>query len=1067
MRILLLLSLLIVIALPFASMAAGLTAGELRCDYLETPIGLDDPQPRLSWKLAGDQRGQMQSAWQVLVASTMDGLNTGVADLWDSGKIASTDSIQIAYQGKPLASGQECFWKVRVFDQDGLRSPWSEPARWTVGLLDPDDIHAKWIAAEGAADVEPAILGYHSAESRRADDVKWVQVDLGLSLPIDAVRLHAMYHAGTPGFGFPVRFTVKASDDADCKDAVVIADETASDYPNPGHSAVRFDAKHVAGRFVRVTATRLAHRADGPKPFGLALAELEVFSGGKNVALHAAVSAKDSVESYGWGKSLLTDGRGLAPDAPGHGSRAPFTSLPIFRRSFTIAKPVQRATAYICGLGQHEVELNGRKVGGDLLEPGWTDYRKTCLYVTYDIGSHLKQGENVIGVMLGNGMYNVAGPRYTKFTGSFGRPKLIGQIDIEYADGTSDRLVTDDSWKCAAGPITFSSIYGGEDYNALLEQTGWDAPGFNDSDWQPAIEVDGPGGTLAGASHSAPAIRVMQVFEGKLLKQPKPGVWVYDLGQNCAILPRITVRGSGGQTVKIIPGELLDKDGAVSQATSGGPAWFAYTLRGEGSDETWSPRFTYYGCRFLQIEGLQPEKVEGLFISSTSPAVGEFSCSNELFNRTNTLIRWAMRSNMMSVLTDCPHRERLGWLEQDHLVGPSLMYDFSIPTMYGKVCRDMTDSQLDNGLVPDIAPEYAVFSGGFRDSPEWGSACVLLPWQLYQWYDDTTVLAEQYPTMRRYVAYLGTQANDHIVSEGLGDWYDLGPQKLGPAQLTPTSLTATAFYYRDLTILEQAARILGKTDDVEECARLAGEVRDAFNKSLYRADAHSYSTGSQTANAIPLVMGLAPEQDRAAILQNLVDGIRKNDNRLTAGDVGYRYLLKALADGGRSDVICDMNSRSERPGYGYIINTGATALTEGWDGSASQDHFMLGHIMEWFYSDLAGIRCDPDAIAFQKIIIRPTPVGGITWAKASYDSIRGKIISSWKKEGDQFFLDVTIPPGTTATVYIPTADADFVREGGASIRNSKEIKFVREENGDAIYAIESGNYHFESRTAGH
>ena len=531
--------------------------------------------------------------------------------------------------------------------------------------------------------------------------------------------------------------------------------------------------------------------------------------------------------------------------------------LPIFRLSFAVHKPVARALVYLCGLGQQELHLNGHKIGDDLLEPGWTNYRKTCLYVTYDVRSDLRQGENVLGVMLGNGMYNVEGPRYTKFKGSFGPPKLIAQLEIDYADGTRDRLVSDRSWKWARGPITFSGIYGGEDLDARLQQAVGTSPGFNDSDWKPAVETTGPGGVLLGTSHSAPPIRVMQVFKGRLIKQPGPGVWVYDLGQNFAIVPHIAVSGSEGQTVRITPGELLGKDGKVSQGTSGGgPSYFQYTL-GRGGVQSWSPQFSYYGCRYLQCEGVQPQAVEGAFISSTSPAVGEFACSNELFNRTDTLIRWAMRSNMMSILTDCPHRERLGWLEQDHLAGPSLMYNFSIPALSGKICRDMADAQADDGLVPDIAPEYVVFHGGFRDSPEWGSAAILIPWQLYQWYGDAGVLREQYPTMQRYAAYLGTQANDHIVSEGLGDWFDLGKKRPGNAQLTPTSLTATAFYYRDLTILEQTAKLLGKASEADEYHNLAGEVRQAFNRTLYHPDAHSYATGSQTSNAIPLVMGLA------------------------------------------------------------------------------------------------------------------------------------------------------------------------------------------------------------------
>ncbi len=880
---------------PRTQASAALSVAQTRCEFRDAPLGIDNPRPRLSWELASETRGQRQTAYQILVASSREGLTAQPPDLWDSGNVAS-DETQVEYAGKALVSGQACYWTVRVFDKDG-RSSLSDAGHWTMGLLGADDWKATWIGAQEQGSTKP------------------------------------------------------------------------------GQAA----------------------------------------------------------------------------------------ALPIFRLSFEVHKPVNRALVYLCGLGQQELHLNGHKVGDDLLEPGWTNYRKTCLYITYEIGPQLKQGRNVLGVMLGNGMYNVGGPRYTKFKGSFGPPRLIAQIEIDYADGSHDRLISDRSWKWAPGPITFSGIYGGEDFDARREQPGWDAPGFDDTDWKPAVETTGPGGTLLGTSHSAPPIRVMQVFKGQLIKQRRPGVWVYDLGQNCAVIPHVVVSGSAGQIVKITPGELLKKDGTVSQGSSGGgPAYFQYTL-GSGEAQSWSPRFSYYGCRYLQCEGVQPQAVEGDFISSTSPEAGEFTCSNELFNRTNTLIRWAMRSNMMSILTDCPHRERLGWLEQDHLAGPSLMYNFSIPALTAKICRDMADAQLDNGLVPDIAPEYVVFSGGFRDSPEWGSAAVLLPWQLYQWYGDAQVLREQYPTMQRYVAYLGSTAKEHLVSQGLGDWFDLGPKRPGNAQLTPTSLTATAFYYRDLTVLEQTARLLGKADEAEAYHNLAGKVREAFNRSLYHPDTHSYATGSQTANALPLVMGLAPEEDRAAILQNLVEGIRAHDNRLTAGDVGYRYLLKALADGGRSDVIFDLNNRSDRPGYGYIIKTGATALTEGWDGSASQDHFMLGHIMEWFYSDLAGIRCDPASIAFKKIIIRPTPVGDVIWAKARYESARGMISSEWRRSGDRLTMAVTIPPNTTARIYVPAVEPGSVTESGKATGAVPGLQFVHMENGCAVYEVGSGAYEFSVR----
>ena len=1046
---------------------------DLRCEYWAEPLNVDVPQPRLSWVFPPPQRGQTQTSYQILVASSSDLLNKDQGDLWDSGKVSSDQSFQISYAGRHLVAGQFCFWKVRTWNKNDQPSPWSNPAHWSMGLVSDNDWSAKWITAPGTAAVESSELGYHAATTHRADDLKWVQVDLGQPFPINSVKLHSLNHE-VPGFGFPIRFRITASNDPTFAAADIVTDESTKDFPNPGATAVTFPGNGIERRYVRVTATRLFRRTQGDQTCCFALAELEVFSGGKNVALHAPVTALDSVDAYGWGKEKLTDGLGLAPDAESASTAEPIRTLPIFRKSFQITKPVARAALYICGLGQYELHLNGNKVGQNILEPGWTDYRKTCLYQAYDLTDQLKAGENIVGVMLGNGMYNVPAnaDRYRKFTGSMGPPKLIAQLQITYADGSAQTVCTDDSWQVIGGPITFSSIYGGEDYDARLERAHWDSAPTDDADWQAASQTTGPGGKLAGVSQSAPPITVAAILKVQSVTNPRPNAWVYDLGQNCSQMPLITLRGHAGSSVRLTPGEVPKSDGTISQESSGGPTYYTYTLKGSAensSEETWSPRFTYCGCRYIEVSGAVPAgspnpsnlpeilDLRGQFITNSSAAAGEFSCSNSMFNQTAQIIRWAMRNNMMSILTDCPHRERLGWLEETHLVGPSLMYNFQIPSMFTKISADISDAQTAGGLVPDIAPEYAVFAGGFRDSPEWGSACVLIPWQVYEWYGDTQILSRHYEVMKRYVDHVGSRARDNIVSYGLGDWYDLGPRPPGQSQLTPVPLTATAFYYRDITILQRAAKLLGHDEDSDHYADLGRDVRDSFNRELYHAYTHSYATGSQTANAIPLVFGLAPESDRAAILDNIVKDIRRHDDGLTAGDIGYRYLLRALADGGRSDVIFDMNSRSDRPGYGMILAKGATSLTEAWDArlDSSQDHFMLGHIMEWFYSDLAGIQRDPSAVGFKKIIIKPTPVGNVTWVTASYRSASGTIESSWRIDNDKFFLNIVIPANTTAKVYLPNH-----YNTGLITESDKPVAVTGDNSADSAIPVSSGEYHF-------
>ena len=687
--------------------------------------------------------------------------------------------------------------------------------------------------------------------------------------------------------------------------------------------------------------------------------------------------------------------------------------------------------------------MNGEKIGGDVLAPGWTKYDKTCLYDTRDITTQVRPGPNAIGLLLGGGMYRVPGGRYAKFTGATGPLTAIAHVRLEYDDGRTEIIGTDDQWRTSPGPITFSCMFGGEDFDAGAEPSGWNRPGFDERTWRAAVVTDGPGGVLKGATSAAPPIATFEVLAPVQIRELIDGRAVYDLGQNAALMPRLRVRGSRGARVRIVPAELVNADGSVDRGSvGGGEAYWEYTLKG-GAAELFRPRFFYHGARYLQVERLPAkgardlphvESLEGVVVGSASPPIGTFVSSDDLFNRIHRLVRWAQRSNLMSVVTDCPHRERLGWLEQYHLNGPSLRYEFDLTQLFVKGMSDMADSQLPNGLVPDIAPEYTVFEGGFRDSPEWGSAVVLVPWQQYEWTGDLDLLRRHYAAMERYVAYLGTQATSHVLSHGLGDWYDIGPKRPGVAQLTPVALTATAFYYADAKTLARAAALLGKSDDAARYEALSAEIRKAFQKAFYNGELKTFATGSQTANALPLVMNLVPDGDRVAVLDNLVRDVRQRGNALTAGDVGYRYLLRALADGGRSDVIFAMNHQAEKPGYGYQLKRGATSLTEAWDADrrSSQNHFMLGQINEWFYRDLAGIRSDPDGPGFKRILIEPQPAGDLTRVEASLQSIRGRIVSRWTKAPDSFTLEIEIPPNTSARVFLPATSVDGVTINGTT-----------------------------------
>jgi alpha-L-rhamnosidase len=751
-------------------------------------------------------------------------------------------------------------------------------------------------------------------------------------------------------------------------------------------------------------------------------------------AWDASGNASEWSESAQWTTALMktSDMRGAWISNPDHSLRS--GPLPLLRKEVAIGKPLRRALAMISGLGFHELRINGTKVGDHVLAPAWTNFRATALYETFDVTSVLHPGANALGVMLGNGFYNVAGGRYTKYTASFGNPRLWMQLHLEFEDGTASDLATDPSWKVHDGPVTFSCIYGGEDYDARLEPAGWDKPGFDDSGWLRVTGNEGPGGVLR--AQSSPPVRVQEEFRTVKVTQPKPGVTVYDLGQNFAGWPKVTVSGPAGAHVRMTPGELLDASGLVSQRSSGGPMWFSYVLNGSGR-ETWSPRFSYYGFRYVQVEGdAKVENLRGEFVHLDAARIGQFSSSNELFNRIHHLIDAAVRSNLQHVLTDCPHREKLGWLEQSYLMGSSLLYNWDLRTFLPKIVRDMREAQTVAGLVPDIAPEYVVFSRGFRDSPEWGSAGVLIPWLAWQWYGDHGTVADAFGMMNRYVEYLASQARDGILSYGLGDWYDIGPRGPGPSQLTPLGLTATATYLEDLSTVERAARLLGRPE-AGHFAAIRDGVLEAFQRAYYRPSETGYATGSQTSLAMPLALGIAPEAARAALVDKLVADIRSRGNHTSAGDVGYTYVVKALLNAGRSDVLFDLANQPTKPSYAAQLAAGATSLTEAWDANphSSQNHLMLGHIEQWFYAGLAGIRVDPASPGLSHILIQPEPVGDLKWVKASWETFRGPVAVEWRSDGETFRLNVDIPPGMTADVRLPGGRAQAIGSG----RNQFEV----------------------------
>jgi alpha-L-rhamnosidase len=607
--------------------------------------------------------------------------------------------------------------------------------------------------------------------------------------------------------------------------------------------------------------------------------------------------------------------------------------------------------------------------------------------------------------------------------------------------------------------------------------TGWETSGFNASDWKQALEVRGPGGAFK-AEQSIP-LAVAETYRPVHITHPKSGVTVYDLGENMSGWPEIVTHGEAGSRIRLLCGELLSSDGTVTQrsasATPDDPVLFNYTLRGAASGESWHPRFSYYSFRFVQVttEAAHPGaplpvigSVTGDFVHAAVLTAGSFRSSDVLFNRIHTLIDRAVLSNLASVLTDCPSREKLGWLEQTYLNASTLMLNYDVARLYEKLSADIADAQLPDGLVPSIAPEYVQFVDGngqntpFRDSPEWGSAIVLSPWALYQFTGDPAPLVRYYPGMQRYVAYLGDHTKGNLLDYGLGDWYDIGPKPPGESQLTSRAVTATGTYYEDLTVLAKIARLLGHAADASDDLQKADSVRRAFNARFFDPAINQYDSGSQTANALPLALGMVPIGHEQAVLAHLVEDVHEHGNHVTAGDIGFHYVVRALTDFKRSDVLAAMFSRNDSPSYGYQLARGATTLTEAWDANPhdSQNHFMLGDGEEWFYSGLAGLSIDMSRGADDAVLLHPSLLPGVASASADYDAPLGLLSVAWRRSGNAAWVHVAIPPGAQARVMLPPSDTWM--EGKSPIeRMHGSLSLKRNADGYEL-KLGSGSYHF-------
>jgi len=1033
--------------------------GNLRCEYRVNPVGIDVAQPRLSWKITAAQpldRGVRQTAYQVLVASQPEILAAGKGDLWDTGRVQSDQSIHVVYAGKPLRSRARAFWKVRIWDQNGQASAWSAPAVWSMGLLNAGDWQAKWIGREETQVYKAPESPFHLLEAAH-----WIW---GAA-------------AGSPQT-FTARIEIPREREIVAAQCVMGADRRFELFINgqragAGGSVQLPEALYVT-RFLRAGENEISVTAAPARSgksgligaFHIEFAQGAALDFRTGPNWRAGGSAAVDLGAYGaapWGEVGFTGEHALPAR--------------MLRKEFDAATGIRRATVYISGLGLSELYLNGAKIGDDVLSPHLSDYGKRVFYVTSDATNRIAPGKNAIGVLLGNGRYWAPRLREPIPSRSFGSPRVRLQLEIEYLNGRMDRVVSDETWKLTTdGPIRANNEYDGETYDARQEIEAWSRPGFDDSKWQPAEVVAAPPGVLA-AQMSEP-LRVMETLKPVRMNEIRPGVYIFDMGQNMVGWCRLKVAGPRGTRVILRHAETLGPDGGLYvDNLRSARATDVYTLKGGGT-EIWEPRFTYHGFRYVEVRGYPgrpgPDALEGRVVHDAMEQIADFTSSSDLLNKIHHNIYWGVRGNYRSIPTDCPQRdERQGWLGDRSVVSRGESYLFDVAAFYTKWEYDLIDSQRDDGSIPDVAPAYWML---YNDDVTWPSTFVQVPAMLYDQYGDLRIVQSAYPAVRKWIEHMRQFLKDGLLpKDTYGDWC-VPPEdpKLihsrDPARRTDGTLLATAYYYRMLCEMSKFARFVGKEADAGDYDRLSAQVRAALNNTFFNRRTGMYANGTQTSAILPLVFGLTPEPDRKSVLEGLIRNIEDvTKGHVGTGLVGAQWLMRALTENGRVDVVYRIATATTYPGWGYMISKGATTIWELWNGDTadpamnSGNHVMqIGDLGVWMYEYLGGIRTDPEKPGFKHILIRPYMPSGLNFVSASHQSMYGLIESRWRREGGKVTLDIAVPPNTTATVWVPAADVSLVTENGAPARAARGVTFLRMEGDAAVFEVTSGRYSFSA-----
>jgi alpha-L-rhamnosidase len=957
-------------------LSGPLCVARLRCEYLVNPHGIDERTPRLSWTLESSRRGARQIACRIRVASTPEKLAAGEGDRWDSGRIESNQTTHVAYAGKPLRSRDFCHWCVEVWDEAGNVAK-SQPALWTMGLLEKSEWSAKWIAAD------PAII--------------------------------------------------------------------------------------------------------------------------------------------------KRDKEAIAPTLLDPGTPA------LFRKEFDVPGPIQRATVYASARGIFELRANGQRVGKDLFAPEWTDYDKRLHYRTYDVTALLKTGSNALGATLGDGWWTgYVGWQETRARYGSLENSLMVQLEVELANGQRLTLGTDGSWTCNTGPILFSDFMMGETYDARRERTGWDLPELGssrrkeaptgkseirnpkseiepslrtsaatDHAWLPAREVAAPAVELV-AQRSEP-VRVVEQLAPLSVNEIKPGMFIYDLGQNISGWVRLKVKAPAGTRITIRQGERLSPDGTLyTENLRRAKATDVYVCKG-GGEEIYEPHFTFHGFQYVELTGLpavaasrqsaanSPETevggflpkaatITGCVVRSATPDAGKFECSHPGVNRLWLNGLWSQKDNFLTVPTDCPQRdERLGWMGDAQVFLRTASYNMDVAAFFTKWMIDVEDAQTPEGVFPDTAPrlregENFIGLGNLGGSAGWADAGVIIPYTIWRVYGDRRILERHYQAMVKWVDWIashnpkGLRVNQ--LANNYGDWLCIPSDTSFGTHSPMKNLLATAYWADDCTKLARIARELGHEADALRFQKMFEHIRAAFQKEWVESNGR-ITTDTQTGYLLALAFDLLPENLRAAAVGHLVNDIKSLDWHLSTGFIGISHLNPQLTLAGRADVAYRLLLRDDYPSWLYPVKHGATTIWERWNGWTHEEgffnphmnsfnHYSLGSVGEWLFRHVAGIELDPEAPGFQKFVLRPFLGEGLDFARGSYRTMHGEIFSDWKRTGDKLTWTVHVPANTTAKVYVPAAPGFAVTEGGKLVEQVAGLRVIGWEDSFLICEAIAGVYSFSS-----